>query len=273
MVAVGQVKDGGTRARPRLSSVTMHRLVAIVVLLALWEGAGASGLFFRGVIPSTVLIARALVRLLGDAAFYTHLAVTTYEIVVGFLIGTLLGAAAGLVLGINRYTGEVLEPILHYLAPTPKVVFLPVLLILFGIGTGSKIGLGAMSCFFPMALSIAAGVRTINPMFLRVGQSLNLPMSQRIRKIYIPALVPPLATGFRLGFGMATVGALMSEIKLSNYGLGYAAMQSYNRFDIPTMMAILLVIFTLAGLGNVIVGKLVRLPGPNNRRTTPLPPR
>jgi NitT/TauT family transport system permease protein len=273
MVAVGQMKDGARRSRLRLSSVAIHRIVAVIVILALWEGAGASGLFFRGVIPSTVLILRAMFRLFGDAAFYTHFGVTLFEILVGFVIGTSVGAVAGLILGMNRYTGEVLEPLVHYLAPTPKVVFLPVLLIMFGIGVGSKISLGAISCFFPMALSVAAGVGTINPMFLRVGQSLNLPLSQRVWKIYVPALVPALATGFRLSFGIATVGCLMSEIKLSNFGLGYAAMQAYNRFDIPTMLAILLVIFALAGIGNFIIGRLVRLPGPDNRRATALPPR
>ena len=82
----------------------------------------------------------------------------------------------------------------------------------------------------------------MNPMFLRVGQTLNLSLAQRIRMIYLPALVPPISTGLRLGFGIATVGALLSEIKLSNKGLGHAAMQAYARFDIPTMMAILIVL-------------------------------
>ena len=273
MVAVSQVKNLPRERRGGISKVAVYRAVALIGAFALWEIAGASGLFFRGVIPSTVLIAVAFVHLLGEPSFYTHLGVTVLEIVVGFVIGSALGAIVGLALGINRYSGKVFEPCLHYLASTPKVVFLPVLLILFGIGVGSKIGLGAMSCFFPMALSLAAGVRTINPMFLRVGQSLNLTLAQRIRMIYVPALMPPISTGLRLGFGMATVGCLMSEIKLSNYGLGYAAIQAYNRFDIPTMLALLIVIFALAAFGNYLVGRLVRLPGPTNRRATALPPR
>ena len=146
------------------------------------------------------------------------------------------------------------------------LVFLPILLILFGIGVGSKISLAALSCFFPMTLSLAAGVRGMNPMFLRVGQTLNLSLAQRIRMIYLPALVPPISTGLRLGFGIATVGALLSEIKLSNKGLGHAAMQAYARFDIPAMMAILIVIFALAGIGNMLIGRIIRLPGPDTRR-------
>lgn len=269
MVAVGEVKKT-SRARAPIARVTLYRIVALVAIFAAWELAGASGLFFRGVIPSSLLIARAFFRLLGESAFWFHFGVTLFEIVVGFVIGVSLGALAGLALGMNRYAGLVLEPIVQYLASTPKVVFLPILLILFGIGVGSKIGLGALSCFFPMALSLAAGVRTINPMYLRVGQSLNLTLARRIRMIYMPALTPPIATGLRLGFGIATVGALMSEIKLSNSGLGHAAMQAYSRFDIPTMLALLLVIFALAGAGNALIGRLVRLPGPTNRRVTAL---
>ena len=247
------------------SRVTLYRITGAVLLLGLWEAAGASGLFFKGVLPSTWLIGKSFLRLMGDPVFWGHFSVTLFEIGTGFAIGSVLGLLAGLALGMNRYTGQVLEPVVEYLAATPKVVFLPILLILFGIGVGSKISLAALSCFFPMSLSLAAGVRGINPMFVRVGKTLNLTLLQRVRMIYLPALVPPISTGLRLGFGIATVGALLSEIKLSNKGLGHAAMQAYARFDIPTMMAILIVIFILAGLGNTIIGRLVRLPGPDTR--------
>lgn len=257
-----------THAQSRLSPVTLYRVGAALLLLALWESAGASGLFFKGVLPSTLLIGKSMIRLLGDPVFWGHFNVTLFEICSGFAIGSALGVTAGLALGMNRYTGQVLEPVVEYLAATPKVVFLPILLILFGIGVGSKISLAALSCFFPMTLSLAAGVRGINPMFVRVGQTLNLSLAQRIRMIYLPALVPPISTGLRLGFGIATVGSLLSEIKLSNKGLGHAAMQAYARFDIPTMMAILIVIFALAGLGNTLIGRVVRLPGPHTRPST-----
>ena len=255
-------------ANQMISRVTLYRVSAALFLLALWEAAGASGLFFKGVLPSTWFIGKSLIRLSGDPIFWGHFSVTLFEILSGFAIGSLMGVVVGLTLGMNRYSAQIFEPVIEYLAATPKVVFLPILLILFGIGVGSKISLAALSCFFPMTLSLAAGVRSMNPMFLRVGQTLNLSLAQRIRMIYLPALVPPISTGLRLGFGIATVGALLSEIKLSNKGLGHAAMQAYARFDIPTMMAILIVIFALAGLGNMLIGSIIRLPGPNTRRLT-----
>lgn len=269
MVAVSQVKSAGP-AKARLSRVALYRIAALAAIVILWEGAGASGLFFRGVIPSSVFVIGALLRLLGDPVFWGHFGVTLFEIVTGFVIGSALGMLGGLGLGMNRYASDVFEPVIEYLASTPKVVFLPILLILFGIGVGSKISLGAISCFFPLALSLAAAVRNINPMYLRVGQSLNLTLAKRVTMIYLPALTPAIATGLRLGFGIATVGCLMSEIKLSNKGLGHAAMQAYARFDIPSMLALLIVIFAVAALGNILIGRLIRLPGPTNRRVTHL---
>src|SRR6476620_251190 len=104
MVAVGQVKSG---ARPRagLSRVTIYRIVALAGIIALWEIAGASGLFFRGVIPSACFVIGALLRLLGDPVFWGHFGVTLFEIVTGFVIGSALGMLGGLGIGMNRYAG------------------------------------------------------------------------------------------------------------------------------------------------------------------------
>lgn len=266
MAAVEQI--GRARAVPAAPFWTVARLriAALVVIFALWEIAGASGLFYRGVLPSSFLIAKALLALLVSPAFWFHAAVTGFEVLAAFVIGTILGSVVGLLLGANRYTGAVLEPFLHYLAPTPKIVFLPILLILFGVGVGSKISLGAMSCFFPMALSVAAGVRQVNPVLLRVGRAFSLTRLQTVRLIYLPALVPPIATGLRIGLGIAIVGCLMSEIKLSRMGLGFSAMEYYRVFDIPSMLAVLVFIFLCAALGNVAIERWVRLPGPEDAR-------
>ena len=182
------------------------RIAGAVALLALWEAAGLSGLFFRDLLPSTWRILQAMGDLLTSREFYTHVGVTVAEILIAFAIGTVLGTAAGLILGISRRTGDIFEPFIHYLAPTPKIVFLPILLVLFGVGMGSKIALGAISSFFPMALNIAAGVRQVSPVLLRVGRTFSLSRWQTIRMIYLPALVPPIASGLRIGLGVSIVG-------------------------------------------------------------------
>lgn len=241
--------------------VTPIRVATLLCLWAIWEAMAASGLLFQGVVPSSLKVMAALAALLASPDFYFNLAFTLTELLVSLAIGVTAGIAVGLALGAGRFAGKAFEPYLHYLAPTPKIVFLPVLLVLFGIGPGSKIAMGALSCFFPMALSVATGVREVDAVLLRVGRSFNLSLGQTIRKIYLPSLVPPIATGLKLGLGVAIIGCLLAEIKMSNRGLGFMVMQYYAQFRIPYMYAALLVAFAIAALGNALIARFVRLPG------------
>ena len=248
------------RAR-RVSLVTPVRVATLLAVWALWEAVADSGLLFRDVVPSSLTVASALGALLTSPEFYYNIELTVAEVLVSLVLGVSAGIAVGLALGATRFAGKAFEPYLHYLAPTPKIVFLPILLVLFGVGPGSKIAMGTLSCFFPMALSVATGVREVDAVLLRVGRSFNLTLGQTIRKIYLPSLVPPIATGLKLGLGVAIIGCLLAEIKMSNRGLGFLVMQYYAQFRIPYMYAALIVAFAIAALGNALIARFVRLPG------------
>jgi NitT/TauT family transport system permease protein len=238
------------------SSAALLQAGTAIGLWAVWEAVAQSGLVWYGAVPSSFAVLRALADLLESRDFSYNLAVTLGEVLASVAIGGVLGLAAGLVLGANRFLGRAFEPYLHYIAPTPKIVFLPVIMLLTGVGPGSKITLGALSCFFPMALSIAVGVRRIDPVLLLVGRSFDLGAAQQVRKIYLPALIPAIITGLRLSFGLALVGCLLAELKMSNAGLGYLAMQAYSQLDLATTYAIVLVVFAVAALGNMAVGNI-----------------
>ena len=250
--------SGPARLRAGFSPVTVLRAGAVLGFWLLWEAVAASGLLYRGVIPSSFAILRAFVELVFTLDLWRNLAVTAFEVIGALAIGGLLGMAAGLALGASRFLARGYEPFVHYVAPTPKIVFLPVLMVAFGVGPGSKLALGAISAFFPMALSVAAGVRGVEKVFLQVGASFRLTRWQIVRMIYLPALVAPVSIGLRLAFGLAMVGCLLAEIALSNRGLGYLAAQDYAHFQIPQMYAVLLVVFVLAALGNAAIVRLVR---------------
>ena len=145
---------------------TAHRVLAlrvaiVVAILAAWEALSASGLLFRDVVPSLGAIGRALVRLLGTPEFYSHLATSAGEVGAGLAIGAVLGLAVGILLGANRFLANAFEALIHYLGPTPKIIFFPVMIMWFGVGAGSKIAMAAVSCFFPIALSAVGGMRSI----------------------------------------------------------------------------------------------------------------
>lgn len=248
-------------ARP--AAATARRVPAlragiVAAVLVGWEALAMSGLLFRDVVPSLQAIGRALVVVVTRADFYSNLGVTVVEILLAVAIGGGLGLAVGIALGARRFLSDAFEALLLYLGPTPKIVFFPIMLMWFGTGAGSKIALGALSCFFPVAISVAAGMRGIDPVLVRVGRSFRAPTMTMVKSIYLPAMRQPVVNGFRLGLGVAIIATLLAETKLSNKGVGYLIIQAYATFDMPRMYALLIVLFVLAIGANALLGRLGR---------------
>jgi len=243
-------------AAPLFAPVTLLRAAIIAAVLVIWELVAASGLLFRDVVPSLSVIGRALAELLMDKTYYWHLGVTAGEIGIAMLIGGLAGLVVGILLGSNKLLSRAYEAYLYYLGPTPKIIFFPVMIMWFGVGPGSKVAMGTISCFFPVALSAAAGMRQINPVLIRVGKSFRASTWQMVTKIYLPAMRLPILNGVRLGLGVAIIGTLLAETKLSNRGIGFLIINAYSTFNMPRMYALLIVLFMLSIGVNALVGRL-----------------
>jgi NitT/TauT family transport system permease protein len=188
--------------------------------------------------------------------YYFNLGVTAGEIGAALAIGGLSALVVGILLGANRFLSTAFESYIYYLGPTPKIIFFPIMIMWFGVGPESKIALGSLSCFFPVALSVAAGMRGIDKVLIRVGNSFRANTWQMVVKIYLPAMRHPIINGIRLGLGVALIGTLLAETKLSNKGVGFLIIQAYSIFDMPRMYAMLIVLFVLAIGANALVGRL-----------------
>jgi NitT/TauT family transport system permease protein len=254
MAETGRLTQAFPRAR--VDAVTAVRIAIIIVVLAGWEALAQSGLLYRDVVPTLGKIGMAVVALLSDPNYYWNLGVTAGEIASALAIGGICGLVAGIALGSNRVLGQAYEPYLYYLGPTPKIIFFPVMIMWFGVGPESKVAMGVVSCFFPIALSAAAGMRQIDKVIIRVGKSFRANTWQMVTKIYLPAMRHPMINGVRLGLGIALIGVLLAETKLSNKGIGYLIIQAYSVFDMPRMYAMLIVLFVLAIGANAVIGRL-----------------
>jgi len=241
---------------PLMSPVTLLRVAIILTVLAVWEFLSHSGWLYRDVVPSLIAIGHAIFDLLAHGEYYFNLAVTAGEVGAALAIGGGLGLVVGIVLGTNRFLAKAFESYLYYLGPTPKIIFFPIMIMWFGVGPGSKIALGTLSCFFPVALSAAAGMRQIDKVLIRVGNSFRATTAQMVFKIYLPAMRHPIINGVRLGLGVALIGTLLAETKLSNKGIGFLIINAYSTFDMPRMYAMLIVLFILSIGANALVGRL-----------------
>jgi len=244
--------------RPTRTRIMLTRVVTVIAVALAWEIVARSGLLYQEVVPSLGKVAMAFVTLLAAPATYHHLGVTAWEVLTGFALGFLAGVAFGVPMGARRLFGDAVGPYVDGLATAPKIIFLPIAMLAFGIGIASKIALAALSAFFPVAIVTAAGVRQIDPVLVRVGRSFRLTGWQMATRIYLPAMRPAIVTSMRLGFGLAVIGTLLGEIKLSSAGLGFLANDHYSNFRIPDLYAVLLLVFILAVGTNSLMSRLGR---------------
>jgi ABC-type nitrate/sulfonate/bicarbonate transport system permease component len=246
----------GSNVAAKVDPVLLVRTTIVIGLLVTWEGVARSGLLFRDVVPSLAAIGGALFHLLMDPVFYRNLSVTLGEIGLALAMAGLTGLTVGILLGESRFLSKAYESFIYYLGPTPKIIFFPVMLLLFGVGSGSKIAMGAISSFFPIAINAASAMRQIDTVLIRVGRSFHASPWQMLTKIYLPAMRRPIINGIRLGLGVAIIGTLLAETKLSNQGLGYLVIQTYVTFNMPRMYALLIALFVLSIGANALIGRL-----------------
>ena len=239
-----------------VTAVTALRVIIVIAVLVAWQALAVSGLLYRDVVPPLQAIGRALYATLRDPTFFFHLGTTAYEIGIAMVIGGLAGLAVGILLGGSRFMSRAYEAYLYYLGPCPKIIFFPVMIMWFGVGPGSKVAMGAISCFFPVALNVAGGMREIDKVLIRVGRSFRASTWQMVTKIYLPAMRHPVINGVRLGLGVALIGTLLAETKLSNRGIGFLVIQAYSIFNMPQMYALLIVLFVIAIGANAVIGHL-----------------
>jgi len=250
---------GLTKAQPpRTGRVAVIRVATVVILLVVWEMIARSGLLYEDVVPTLFAIAGGIVQTLADPAFWQHLQYTAMELTISLCLGGGLGILAGIVIGTNPLIGRAFEPLLYYLGPTPKIIFFPLLIMWFGIGQASKAAMGTISAFFPVALSVAAGLREIDPVLIKVGRSFRASPLQMTLKIYFPAMREPLVNGLRLAFGVSVIGVLLAETKFARHGLGFMVTQFYQQFDMPALYGLVVIIFGFAIAVNWLIGRFSR---------------
>ena len=206
-----------------------------------------------------------LKTLLEDARFLPHVRETALAFAQGFAIAVVVGLLIGVPLGAARFAGEVAEPILVALYSIPKVTLYPVILLIFGIGMPAKVAFGAIHGIVPISIFAMNAVRNINPTHLRTARAMRLSPFALTTKILIPAALPEIVTGVRVGFALALIGTLLGEMFGSQRGLGHLLMQAMSLHNIERILALtlLLVVFA-AGVSGLLLALDHRL----HRRTS-----
>jgi NitT/TauT family transport system permease protein len=246
-----------------LQGLAAERLISItspVLLLVVWEAVGRLGLADVRFFPPPSAIAETFAKLVTSGELWQHTMTTFGRIVIGFLIGAIPGLVLGIVMGLSRFVRAALNPMVGALYPIPKSAILPLFLLLFGLGEGSKYAIVASGVFFLVLLNTAAGVLSIEPVYLDVGRNFGAGRVQTFFTIALPGALPLIFTGIRLAWGIALVLIVIGEIYVTTgaSGLGYMIGNAYQTFQIEKMYAGLIAMSAIGYLSFLVLDELQR---------------
>lgn len=217
------------RVRP---AVIQHWLVPLAVV-ACWEVFGRLAELPPYLsYPSQILA--ALWSLAADGELPGAVAVSLYRVLAGFALGTAAGMGVGIAAGLVKGVRNFFDPLVSFLFAVPKIAFLPVFLILLGIGDPSKIGIVAFSCFFPVFVASRQAVLSVNKRLLWAAANMGAPRPTLFFRVLIPAAAPQLFAGFRISLAHAFIVLFAAELIGSHSGLGVliADGEDAARFDL-----------------------------------------
>ena len=189
---------------------------------------------------------------------YSHLWVTLLETIMAFVVGTVLGLAAGLWLALSPTASALFDPYIKALNSMPRVILAPIFAVWFGLDMASKVALGVTLVFFIVFFNVYQGVKEVSPVVLNNTAMLGAGRGQLLRFVYLPSATSWLFSSLHTSVGMAFVGAVVGEYLGSASGVGYLIQQAEGAFDINTVFAGILVLTAFALVVDFVVGRAER---------------
>ncbi len=213
----------------------MKNIYAIAVLLLLWYT--ASFLAGTNLVPPPHTVAPVFLRLLFSGELPHHGAASLLRLFAALASALLAGLPLGIAAGIHKRTDRLLTPVVYVLYPLPKIAFLPVFMLLFGLGNSSRILLLFSMIVLQIILAARDGVREIPEELNLAVRTLNLKASDRFFRIYLPASLSRMFSALRISVGIGFAILFFAENYAARWGLGYFIMNCWIMIDYPRMFA------------------------------------
>jgi NitT/TauT family transport system permease protein len=254
--ASGDVRIGASR-------LALSHAIILAVLFGVWYALTTPGIvdaayankiaFFFG---RPLQVIKVVIEWFVSGKIYPHLAITLWETLLAFAIGSVLGLVVGLWLALSPTASAVAEPYITALNAMPRVILAPIFAVWFGLGVLSKVALGVTLVFFIVFFNVYQGVKEVSPVVLANARMLGASRRQLLRAIYLPSATSWVFSSLHTSVGMAFVGAVVGEYLGSAKGVGYLILQAEGVFDINTVIAGIVVLTVFALILDFIVTKI-----------------
>lgn len=234
-------------------------VIGTLAVILLWETSVRMGLIDRAVFPSPSLAISAATERLTARQLGENLSWSLARVFSGFALGALAGVVVGVLAGWYRTFGLVVSPLVELLRPIPPLAWIPLAIIWFGLGEPSKFFIIFLGAFFPVVTAAYQGMRGVDPMLLRAGQTMGLSGVPLLLRVAIPAAAPDLATGLRIGWGLSFGVLVAAELIAADRGLGYMIIAERNAGgSVGVIIVGILLIGALNLLTDAAIGVAIR---------------
>lgn len=222
-----------------------NRVVSILSVLAVfaaWEILGRSGLVTPLFLPPFTAVLRSGLEMVQSGEILEHLAASLWRIGCGFFMGAAAGILTGLATGYSQLADDVAHPVIAATYPIPKIAILPLLILWLGIGEASKITVIALGVFFPVAINVRAGVRNMETVLIKAALSLGSGPLHIVTRVILPASVPMIFAGLKLGIGIALLLVVTAEMIAADKGIGFLILSAADLMQTPRLLFGILVL-------------------------------
>ena len=235
-------------ARPTRRSTNAWRFGLLAALVAVWEGATRGGLIAPFWVSSPSLVVMDILRSLAGPAVYVHIGVTLYEAFLGFVTGAVVGILGGFALARWDGLAHVLDPYVTALNSLPRVALAPLFILWFGIGLTSKVVLAFSLVVFILLVNTHAGAKNVDQDLVIITRLLGATRRQLTLKVILPASIPWIFAGLRLGLAYALIGAVVGEVIVAQAGLGFLIASAAGVFNTTGVFSALIILMLIAML-------------------------
>ena len=232
-------------------------LRAMAVFLVVWH-LGSQWIGNPILLPSPVAAADALFHLFVTGAILGNLAASLQRLVIGFGLAIVVGVPVGFLMGISPLAGDLLDPIIELLRPISGIAWIPLGMFILGVGEALPTAIMFYGAFFPVVINTIVGVRSVNPRLLQAAAALGLGRAARIRQVVLPAALPNVLVGARLGAGAAWMAMVAAELIGAPTGLGFAIEWYRELLMTPSVLALVFLIGLLGYLFDRLLRALAR---------------
>ncbi|WHH61661.1 ABC transporter permease [Petroclostridium sp. X23] len=236
------------RVKQRQALIHVTRITILFVFIALWELAGQLKIIDPFIMSQPSRVWKTLVNLHHDGSLYMHTFITTYETVIGFVLGTLLGTGVAIMMWWSNFLTKVLDPYLVVLNSLPKTALGPIIIVWVGAGQPAIIVMALFISFVVTILGVLSGFLEVDEDKIKLLKTFGATKKQILTKVVLPASVPTIISALKINVGLSWVGVIVGEFLVSKAGLGYLIVYGGQVFKLDLVMTSVIILAVIAAL-------------------------